>query len=106
MENGGLEIAGLESESGLEMGESMALSVLFQKGSIAEKIGEPSRAKSSKRKRARATLIPEMSLFWADLVGQWNRLDEEDEGHEAYHHEQYGMLEPVFEVACRHLTTD
>src|SRR5713226_9829416 len=46
-----------------------------------------------------------MSLFWADLVGQWNRLDEEDKGHEAYHHEQYGMLQPVFEITCCHLST-
>jgi len=54
VENGGLEIAGLESESGLEMGESMALSVLFQKGSIAEKsanLAELSRLRESGRVR-------------------------------------------------------
>src|SRR5438309_11167264 len=33
-------------------------------------------------------------------------LDQEDESHEAYHHQQYGMLQPVFEIACCHLTTN
>ncbi len=36
VENRGLEIAGSESESGLEMGESTALSLLFSKGLIDE----------------------------------------------------------------------
>src|SRR5437660_3260102 len=44
-------------------------------------------------------------FFRADFVNQWKWLDEEDEGYEAYHHEQYGMLQPVFEIACCHLST-